>query len=188
MSDEFQNGKAAEEQTDIPAGRERQQVQSSAAAPQNQAQPQSPQQKGRAENPKLNALKRTAKAEIYLSTLTEGRLLWAMLDMAVVWLIITMFQMWWDKDITMFSGVGIIYISAGLTFFIEIFGVFNYMTREAIFKNMVDRAVRRGRDYKIPKKTLLTVRWGSNAFWFVVQFILSFYSLEVTKNVASSMF
>lgn len=178
MSDDFQNGNNTGG-TDNSAGRERQQVQAASSVPQPQPA---------AENEKLGALKRTAKAEIYLSTLEEGRLLWAMLDMAVVWLIITIFQMASDKEVTLFSGVGIIYVSAGLTFFIEIFGVFNYMTREAIFKSMVDKAVRQGRDYKIPKKTLLKVRWGSNAFWFVVHFILSFYTLEVTKNVASSMF
>ena len=185
MSDDFQNGNNAGG-TEESAGRERQQVQSSSATPQSQQHKPAPQ--AVEENPKLRALKRTAKAEIYLSTLKEGRLLWAMLDMAVVWLIITMFQMGWDKDISLFSGVGIIYVSAGLTFFIEIFGVLNYMTREAIFKSMVDKAVRRGQNYKIPKKTLLTVRWGSNAFWFIVHFILSFYTLEVTKNVASAMF
>lgn len=184
MSDDFQNG-GNTDGTENSGGRERQPVQHAGTAT---PQPHAPQPPPVEENAKIRALKRTAKAEIYLSTLEEGRLLWAMLDMAVVWLIITLFQIGTDKDVSLFSGVGIIYVSAGLTFFIEIFGVFNYMTREAIFKNMVDKAVRRGRDYKIPKKTLLKVRWGSNAFWFVVHFILSFYTLEVTKNVASSMF
>lgn len=184
MSDDFENGNNAGGM-EKSAGRERQPVQHAGTAPQQQ---HTPTPEPVEDNAKIRALKRTAKAEIYLSTLTEGRLMWAMLDMAVVWLIITIFQMAWDKDISLFSGVGIIYVSAGLTFFIEIFGVLNYMTREAIFKRMVDKAVRRGQNYKIPKKTLLQVRWGSNAFWFIVHFIMSFYTLEVTKNVASVMF
>ena len=176
MSDDLENGTNTED-TENSAGRERQQVQPASSAPQPPPV---------AENQKIRALKRTAKAEIYLSTLTEGRLLWAMLDMAVVWVLISVFQLGKSK-ISPFGMVGIFYIASGLTFFIEIFGVLNYMTREFIFKKMVDKAVRQGKDYRIPQKTRTIVRFGTNFFWFFVHFYISFYTLEFTQTLADSM-
>ncbi|TVQ84202.1 MAG: hypothetical protein EA357_03840 [Micavibrio sp.] len=132
-------------------------------------------------------IQRTAQADIYLSTLLPARLLYSMMDMALVWLVITFFHMLLDPDVTPFSMVGIIYISSGLMFFIQIFGVMNHLTRHAIFQRKIKKAIRAGRDYKLPAKTIFNVRWGTNGFWFVVHLGLSFYTLELMKMIADSI-
>lgn len=129
----------------------------------------------------MEDFKRTTKEDVYMATLNQARILNAIKDIAGAWLLICAFILWQDKEVDALSIIGGTFIFCGLFLFIEIFAVFNYITRKVVFKGVMAQRKKKSQSATPDKKMLLMIAWISNCIWFPVMYISCDRSLDLMK-------
>lgn len=132
-------------------------------------------------NSKNRSTNRSTKEDVYLRSLNQARILNALVDMSWAWLAICTFLLWWDKSVDILSMVGVMFIFCGLFLFVEIFGVFNYMTRKLLFKQRISSNKKRKDTARLTAQDIRNIAWGSNMFWFPALFLCCQGALDLLK-------
>lgn len=117
----------------------------------------------------------------------RGFLQWNIIDSianAVVgWFLICIYLFWQDPEATALSVTGVTFIVIGLVAFADIFGVFLYLTNKGIMMFMKAKYPPFPDIDKLKK-----ICWGSNIFWFVLMFLASKASFDLTYQFMHSLY
>lgn len=125
--------------------------------------------------------KENIKKDILKKSLIQKELISSIADIFWAWIAITFIIVYLDKDVSIFSKEWFIYILISWLILVEIFGVFNFLSRKIYIHYLVKQADREKRmiDLKAIRKAAIML----NIFWLGVLYFACNYTLELIKQL-----